>query len=625
MTDGSRWPRSGANVVADGVAFAVWAPNATQVEVELVGESDACTHHPLAAQGDGRFVGTVAAAGVGSRYKFRLDGARSFPDPYSRFQPEGVHGPSEVIDPSAFTWSDGDWAGLSPDGLVIYELHVGTMTPAGTFAALIDQQPELKRLGVTAVELMPVAQCPGRWNWGYDGVDLFAPSNAYGRPDDLRRLVDAAHRVGLGVLLDVVYNHLGPEGNYLGVYAEQYASDRHQTGWGAGLNWDGPGCEWVRALAVDNACQWVAEYHVDGLRLDATHALLDDSPVHIVQEITQRAREVAGNRRIVVVAEDERNEVSRIESLADGGEGLDGVWADDFHHEVRVLLSGARENYYADYEGTTTAIARTIDEGFGYQGQVAPTTGEPRGSTVTDEPASAFVFCIQNHDQVGNRPFGDRLHHEISADRYATASALLLFAPETPLLFMGQEFAASTPFLYFTDHPPELGKLVTEGRRNEFAGFRAFHHPELRNTIPDPQAPATFFGSKLRLDERWTNAGIYLLYQTMLALRSDDEVLVTGDRTHTRAAGLIAQIVAVHRWWGAQHRLLLANFGSAIDLRPGEDEFLQRLPSRGWHLELATSQRRFGGTGERPTLHGSDAGRVLHLPARMAAIWSFTG
>ncbi len=625
MTDGSWQPRSGANVVAEGVAFAVWAPNATHVDVELYDAAGFATHHLLRADGDGRFVGTLPEAGAGSRYKYRLDGESSFPDPYSRFQPEGVHGPSEVIDPSTFAWTDAGWSGISAEGLVVYELHVGTMTTAGTFNALIEQLPELKRLGVTAIELMPVAQSPGRWNWGYDGVDLFAPSNVYGRPDDLRRLVDAAHAAGLGVMLDVVYNHLGPEGNYLGAYADQYASDRHQTAWGAGLNWDGPGCEWVRALAVDNACHWITEYHVDGLRLDATHALLDDSPVHIVQELTETARAVAGSRRIVVVAEDERHEVSRIRAISDGGEGLDGVWADDFHHEVRVLLTGARENYYADYEGTTTAIARTIEEGFGYQGQVAPTTGEPRGSAVTDEPASAFIFCIQNHDQVGNRPFGDRLHHEINADRYATASALMLFAPEPPLLFMGQEFAASTPFLYFTDHPEELGKLVTEGRRNEFAGFRAFHDEALRETIPDPQAPSTFFGSKLRLDERWTNSGIYLLYQTMLALRREDEVLATGDRTHTRAAGLTAQIVAVHRWWGAEHRLLLANFGSAVDLHPNKDEFLQRLPPRGWHLELATSQRRFGGPGERPTLHGTGAARTLHLPARMAAIWAFTG
>ncbi|MBA2276606.1 MAG: malto-oligosyltrehalose trehalohydrolase, partial [Chloroflexia bacterium] len=551
-----RWrPRSGANVVEGVVEFAVWAPNARHVDVALYGDDATVSHHLLHPENDGRFVATLAAAGAGSRYRFRLDGEQAYPDPYARFQPEGVHGPSEVIDSAAFAWTDGAWPGISADGLVIYELHVGTMTAAGTFAALTNQLPELKRLGVTAIELMPVAQCPGRWNWGYDGVDLFAPSNTYGRPDEMRRLVDTAHATGLGVILDVVYNHLGPEGNYLSAYADAYFSERHQTGWGAGLNWDGPGSEWVRAFAIDNACHWIAEYHIDGLRLDATHALLDDSTRHIVQDLTERARAVAGGRRIVVVAEDERHDVRRIRPIEGGGEGLDGVWADDFHHEVRVLLTGARENYYADYEGTTTAISRTIDEGFGYQGQVAPTTSEPRGTPITDEPASAFVFCIQNHDQVGNRPFGDRLHHEINAERYAVASALLLFAPEPPLLFMGQEFAASTPFFFFTDHPAALGNLVAEGRRAEFAGFRAFHDDELRQTIPDPQAPATFFASKLRLDERFTNAGIYLLYRTMLALRAEDEVLAMGDRTHTRAAALTAQIVAVHRWWGAEHCL----------------------------------------------------------------------
>jgi len=523
-----------------------------------------------------------------------------------------------VVDPAAYAWTDDGWRGLGAEGQVIYELHVGTMTPEGTFLALIDELAELKRLGVTAIELMPVAQCPGRRNWGYDGVDLFAPSNTYGAPDDLRRLVDAAHGHGLGVILDVVYNHLGPEGNYLGVYADQYFSDRHETAWGAGLNWDGPGGEWVRRFAIDNACHWIAEYHIDGLRLDATHAIIDDSPRHLVQELTERARAVAAasNRTIVVHAEDGRHEITRARAVEHGGEGLDGIWADDFHHEVRVLLTNAHENYYAAYSGSTGDIAVAVEGGF------SPVTAG-KGVTPVDarDPASAFVFCIQNHDQVGNRPFGDRLHHEINAGRYAVASALLLFAPETPLLFMGQEFMASTPFLYFTDHPEELGKLVTNGRRQEFAGFGAFDDPHLRETIPDPQAEATFTASRLKLAERQAHAGIYRLYADLLGLRATDPVLSRNDRATTRAMAITSQLVAVHRWHGDEHRLLLANFGNEIMVDPGS---IADMPS-GWagmSVLLSTAWTRYGGEGDRP--EDREDGR-LTLPARTAAIWHISG
>ena len=617
MTSTSWRPAFGANINGDGVTFAVWAPNAQSVDVALI-EPTGTRHVQMAAVGDGRYEAHVPGIGAGTRYAFRLDAAAELPDPYSRFQPEGVHGPSELIDPGAFAWTDRDWPGITRENQVIYELHVGTMTREGTFEALIGELAELKRLGVTAIELMPVAQCPGRWNWGYDGVDLFAPFNAYGRPDDLRRLVDAAHRLGLGVILDVVYNHLGPEGNYLSVFAQEYFSERHQTAWGAGLNWDGPGRENVRRFAIDNACHWIAEYHIDGLRLDATHAIVDDSEVHLVQELTGRVREAAGERSVVVYAEDGRHEIARARALDAGGEGLDGVWADDFHHEVRVHLTNAHENYYAAYKGSTADMADAVNDGFS-----PVTTGTP-GVTRTgqQDPASAFVFCIQNHDQVGNRPFGDRLHHHINADRYAVASALMLFAPETPLLFMGQEFAASTPFLYFTDHPEELGRLVTQGRRNEFAGFGIFDDPALRETIPDPQAESTFLASKVNPDERWQHEGVYRLYQRLLHMRATDEVLSHNYRTHTRASAITAEIVAIHRWWGTGHRLLLANFGNAVDLPVGEIEALAPVATRPWHFLLATSQRRFGGNGARPAVQGIFGQRTLSLPARSAAIWA---
>ena len=403
----------GAIVSDGGIHFSTWAPNAQSVTVSFTNGDGAWTEsEPLERQRDGVHTGFIPNARVGTRYLFKLDGGDGYPDPWSRFQPDGPHGPSEVIDPSAYTWNDRGWNGLTPTGLVIYECHVGTYTPEGTYAALIEQLPELKALGVTALELMPVAQWPGRWNWGYDGVDLFAPSNTYGRPDDLRSLVDAAHSHGLGVLLDVVYNHLGPDGNYLRAFADDYFTDRHMTPWGEAINYDGPNSEHVRNFVTANACYWLTEFHFDGLRLDATDSILDDSPTHILEELTAAARASAAPRSVVIIAEDARNDVRIIRPREQRGFGLDGVWADDFHHENRVFLTGTRGNYLDSYVGSTTDLARTLNRGFLFEGQTARATGEPRGTKVTDEPATAFVMNIQNHDQVGNRAYGERLHHE---------------------------------------------------------------------------------------------------------------------------------------------------------------------------------------------------------------------
>ncbi len=612
----------GATLLPGGVRFKVWAPKAERVDVQLA-RADGEAFYPLSAEGGGVHGAVIPGLSVGARYRYQLDGGAAYPDPYARFQPEGVHGPSEVIDPAAFRWTDDGWPGLAPEGLVIYECHVGTMTPEGTFRALQGQLKELKRLGVTAIELMPVAECPGRWNWGYDGVDLYAPSRNYGRPDDLKRLVDAAHGVGLGVLLDVVYNHLGPDGNYLRSYSADYFTDRHQTPWGDALNYDGPNSRYVRDFVIDNACYWLAEYHLDGLRLDATHAIVDDSPEHLLAELTRRTR-AATSRRVVLIAEDGRNDVRIIRSPEQGGFGLDGVWADDFHHGVRVKLTGEREGYYADYAGTAPEIARAINEGFVFQGQVSPRKETPRGTVVTDEPASSFVFAIQNHDQVGNRAYGERLHHDLDAARYATASALLLFAPETPLLFMGQEFCASAPFLFFTDHEPELGRLVTQGRRREFGGFRAFADPVLRESIPDPQAEETFSRSKLNLAERETNGAVYRLYRALLKLRRADPVLAAQDRRRTRAGAIGPQVVAVHRWRDDDHRLLGANFGPALGIDPAGHDLLAGLPVDRAKLVLSTAQRRFGGTGERAGPRGRAGARRLEIPARSAALFAFS-
>jgi maltooligosyltrehalose trehalohydrolase len=513
------WPDQG------GTRFRVWAPEASSVSVVL--EGPATGTFPLERFQDGTWGTLLSDVGPGTRYRYCVDGGGCFPDPASRYQPEGVHGPSEVVDPGSFAWTDASWRGVRHGDLVLYELHVGTFTPEGTFAAAAAKLPYLAALGVTAVELMPLADFPGGRNWGYDGVDLFAPARCYGRPDDLRRLVDEAHRLGLAVFLDVVYNHLGPEGNYLGVFSPHYASPVHENPWGRGMNFDGPSGEMVRNFFIENALHWVHEYHVDGLRLDATHAMVDTRSRHFVTELSTRVRESVGGRRVHVIAEDHRNLAHMVKGEGEGGWGLNGVWADDFHHKVRVALAGDNEGYYVDYDGSMTDLAGILNEGWYFKGQVSRYLGEPRGTDPTGIPPRRFVFCLQNHDQIGNRALGERLHHQIDIAAYRAASVLVLCAPATPLLFMGQEWATSVPFLYFTDHPEELGRLVTEGRRSEFRQFRMFADPEARSQIPDPQAESTFRASKLpwREIESEPHASTLRLYRTLLALRRTEPAL----------------------------------------------------------------------------------------------------
>ena len=619
MTDSGWHLPMGAEVLPDGVSFRVWAPAARAVEVEIHGP-DGVAAYPLAGPTDGTFEGFVPGIGAGTLYKFRLDGGASYPDPYSRYQPQGVHGPSAVVDPAAYEWHDDGWQGLAPEGLVIYECHVGTYTPHGTFDALAEELPEIARVGVNAVQLMPVAEFPGRWNWGYDGVDLFAPTRAYGGPEGLKRLVDAAHRLGIGIILDVVYNHLGPDGNYLRAFSPTYFTDRYQTPWGEAFNYDGEGSWGMREYVVQNACYWLNEYHVDGLRLDATHAIFDSSPVHILRELATRARaSLPPGRRVVLIAEDHNNDVRLIHPPEDGGYGMDIVYADDFHHEVRVTLTGEREGYYVDYVGGAERLAKAIKEGFLYQGEESAYFGRPRGTKTTQEPARQFLFFIQNHDQVGNRAFGDRLNHAVDSGHFAVASALLLLSPETPLIFMGQEFAASQPFLYFTDHEPGLGKLVTEGRRREFSRFSAFSDPNRRDQIPDPQAETTFRLSKLNLQERVRHGGAYRLYRDLLALRRRDPVFCRQDRENLRAAALAPNVLAIHRWHEQEHRLILANVGGAMAVAVEGEELLRDLPEDSRVLVWSSATPDYGTAPTAPPL-GLRARDTLRLPAASVLI-----
>lgn len=507
------WLEDGAGVVR------VWAPASTTVALRAADGSGADV--PLVRDAGGYFSGRAPWLRAGIRYSLVLDGDRVFPDPASRFQPDGVHGPSELIDPNTFEWGTSGWRGRSMDELVVYELHVGAFTPEGTFAAAADRLAALAELGITAVELMPVAAFPGRRNWGYDPAAQFAPSEHYGRPDDLRRFVDRAHAFGISVILDVVYNHFGPDGAYAAACSPLFFSDRHQSPWGAGINLDGPASADVRRFFIDNALHWLIEYRIDGLRLDATHALVDDGPEHFLAELTRAVRTTIPDRDVVLIAEDSRNLRTIVEPAEAGGWGLDALWSDDFHHIARRLTAGDDQGYFRDFAGTTGELARALRDGWLYRGEPSIHVEGLRGTDPTGLPLSSFVICLQNHDQIGNRAFGDRASQSIDLAAYRALTVLLLLAPETPLLFMGQEWAASAPFLYFTDHAGDLGRLVREGRRREFRAFREFIDAVVRERIPDPQDPATFERSRLSWDERdrGPHAGVLALYRRAIALR----------------------------------------------------------------------------------------------------------
>jgi maltooligosyltrehalose trehalohydrolase len=524
-------PRLGATVLPRGTAFRVWAPDASLVSVVREGHDDA----PMEKSPEGYFSATLSDCHPGDLYRFSVDGMGPFPDPASRYQPQGVHGPSQVIDPSAFVWRDGHWKGVVREDLILYELHTGTFTQEGTFQSAASKLANLRDLGITAVELMPVADFAGDRNWGYDGVALFAPARCYGIPDDLRRFVDTAHKLGLAILLDVVYNHFGPDGAYHSLFSRHYFSQKHHSPWGEGINFDGANSGPVRDFFIENALRWIHEYHFDGLRLDATHAIVDEGPQHILASLAsaaKNAQEETG-RSVHIIAEDVGNLAYMLEPENKQGWGLDAIWSDDFHHQVRRALAGDSDGYFRDFDGSTRSIVETAKKGWFYCGQCAPFFGKERGSDPHGLDYSHFVFFLQNHDQIGNRAFGDRLHHKIDLPVYRAAVALLLVLPQIPLLFMGQEWAASTPFLYFTDHHPELGRMVTEGRRREFDRFSAFADPHTRESIPDPQAAATLEASRLVWEEtaREPHASVLRLYKALLALRKSEPALRSGGRS----------------------------------------------------------------------------------------------
>ena len=561
------------------ICFRTWAPEHRSLEVILNEKTFA-----MAPQPEGYFYTECDLEHSPPLYKFRIDGKGPFPDPWSRAQPLGIHGPSSLPSDS-FVWTDSQWKGLQHNRGVIYEVHVGTATAEGTFDALAERIPDLAALGISAIELMPLSSFSGTRNWGYDGVAHFSPAEVYGGPEGLRRFVDAAHRASLGVIIDVVYNHFGPEGNYLPQFSQAYFTSQHHTPWGDAVNYSLP---IVREFALRNAEMWVVDYHADGLRLDATHTLIDESETHLLSELVQRSRATASGKHLVIVAEDERNERQLITPREQGGAGLDAVWADDLHHQLRRAFAGDSEGYYKDYTGSVSDIVATLISGWFYQGQHSQNMNQPRGTRADDLSPSSFIHCIQNHDQIGNRPLGTRLSKDVDAEAFRAMSALLLLSPYTPMLFAGQEWNSQQPFLYFTDHGEGLGHLVTEGRRKEFSGFSQFAGLE----IPDPQAPETFKTSKLNWSERASpaHAGVLLLYKELIALRTFHPALRDIDRRNFDARTLSENCFLLERTSPLTTLRLIVNI---------RGKFQYPLEGR-WAIRLHTEEERFGGKSNQP-------------------------
>jgi maltooligosyltrehalose trehalohydrolase len=573
----------GAELDGGVTRFRLWAPAAEHVDLLAI-DGDSRREEALPRSEGGWFEASLKV-GAGTRYAYRIDGGLVVPDPASRFNPDDVHGASRVVDPQAYEWRDATWRGRPWEEAVTYELHVGTFTPEGTFAAIAQHFDHLVDLGVTVIELMPVADFPGRRNWGYDGVLPFAPDASYGTPDDLKRLVDDAHARGLMVFLDVVYNHFGPEGNYLHAYAPHFFDPRHRTPWGAAINFDGEGSRNVRDFFIHNALYWLEEFHFDGLRLDAVHAIADDSQPDIIDELTSTVRRRFGDsRRVHLVLENDRNEATRLVRASNGQPRYaTAQWNDDFHHALHALVSGERDGYYVDYtKRSLHCFARALAEGFVYQGEPSAFRGgAARGEPSANLPPTAFVTFAQNHDQVGNRALGERIHRLAEPEALRTALTCMLLAPAPPMLFMGEEFEASAPFLFFCDFEPGLAQAVTKGRRAEFARFAKFRAPADRAAIPDPNAEATFTLSKIDWSERERPTGSCLLafYRNCLAIRRDRVVPLIGAIESGGTCEVIAERVVRVRWplRDGRRLVLLASFADQtvhpIDAAGGEALF----------------------------------------------------
>lgn len=590
----------GAEPAPHGVAFRVWAPDARRVTLAL---ADGASHE-LEREPDGYHAAHVRDAAHGTRYRFRVDGGRLLPDPASRWQPEGPTGPSVVVDPGLYRWRDQGWRGVPRTGQVLYELHVGTFTPEGTWRAAAAKLPHLADVGITCIEMMPVNEFPGRFGWGYDGTNLFAPYHNYGEPDDLRFFVDEAHGLGIGVILDVVYNHLGPGGDdLLQAFARDYFNERYDTDWGEALNYDGRNCGPVREWVVANAVHWITEYHFDGFRIDATQNIydFDEGHEHILAEFTRRAREAADGRAIFVVGENEPQIMRLVRPREEGGYGFDALWNDDFHHSAIVAIGGRNEAYLTDYRGAPQEFVSAAKHGFLYQGQRYRWQDQPRGTPTRGLEPASFVNFTQNHDQLANMGRGFRAHHIAGAARHRAMTALLLLMPGTPLLFQGQEFGASQPFNFFLDNEdPEQAEIVDKGRRMEVSQFKSLAEPEVQAALRAPHDPATFMSCKLDWSEFERNAEHVRLHRDLLRLRREDASMREARRIHGGVDGaVIGPEAFCLRFFGPANddRLILINLGFDQELLIMPEPLLAPPLGTDWELLWSSEHPMYGGIG----------------------------
>lgn len=598
----------GAEIKPDGgVHFRVWAPARKKIAVVLEGEeftlnNGVCSSFELEKEANGYFSGLVKEAGKGTLYRFRLDEESSlYPDPASRFQPEGPHGPSQIVDPTLFAWTDTQWQGVGLEGRVLYEMHIGTFTQQGTWMSAKRELLELADLGITIIEMMPVNEFPGRFGWGYDGVNLFAPSHIYGQPDDLRSFIDHAHALGIAVILDVVYNHLGPDGNYLRQFSPFYFTHHYITEWGDAINFHDEGFEGVREFFIANAGYWIDEYHFDGLRLDATQVIFDDSPRHILLEIGEEVRKKAKNRQTYVIAENELQESKIVKPIEEKGYGLDALWNDDFHHTAMVRLTGRSESYYTDYRGSAQEFISALKYGYLYQGQWYSWQQKKRGTSALHLNPAAFINFLQNHDQIANSAHGFRLHQLADPGNYRALTALMLLAPGTPMLFQGQEFAASSPFYYFADHEEKLSELVFKGRREFFKQFASIATPEIQACLPVPSDEETFNKCKLNFNERELHFQHYHLHHDLLRIRHNDPVFNTPRLGGIEGAILTPDAFVIYYFGDYEDaRLLILNFGVDFTLSPAPEPLLAAPEGTEWEILWSSEHPRYGGSGTPP-------------------------
>jgi maltooligosyltrehalose trehalohydrolase len=601
----------GAELVGGAVHFRVWAPG--QREVSLLIETASPRELAMTSDGDGFFSLHVDGARAGTRYRYRLGDGHLYADPASRFQPEGPFGPSQVIDPADWQWTDQRWPGIpEPHTQVIYELHVGTFTPEGTYAAAANALPYLRDVGITTLEMMPVNGFPGTRGWGYDGVNLFAPYHPYGTPAELRAFIDRAHAVGLAVILDVVYNHFGPAGNSLYQFAPELKSEQRNE-WGDMLDFSRRG---VRDFFIANASYWIEEFHFDGLRIDATQAIVDDGECHILREITDAARAAAATRRVFIVGENEPQDVHLVAPREQGGCGLDALWNDDFHHTTRVALTGCTDGYFHDYAGTPQELVSALERGFLYQGQLYAWQRNTRGTPTQGLPPGRFVHFLENHDQVANLGFGDRLSAQTDPASLRAMTALLLLGPQIPMLFQGQEAATRTPFRFFCDHDERLNELVRQGRAEFLSQFARLATPDVQPRLPDPSATSTFAACVLDPAERDLDAPMVQLHRDLIRLRRSVPCFTDQSPGTMRGAVLGTDALCL-RWCHPDgDRLLLVNLGKTIRRDVIPEPLLAPPLSSGWRVEWSSEHPAYGGRGTPEPF----TRKRLAVPARSAVL-----